>query len=143
VSDPRTRILAIDPGSVRIGLAISDPDRQFASPLTTYTRRNDTQDAAFFQRIIAEHEIGLILVGLPIRADGYEGEQAQAARKFGAWLQEATGVPCEYVDERLTSFAADESLMGAGLSKKKRKERRDRVAAQILLQTYLDAKEVR
>ena len=134
-----TRILAIDPGSVRLGLAISDSERRLASPLTTYTRKDDTQDAGFFRRIIAEHDVGAILIGLPVRADGYEGEQAKAARQFGAWLEQATGLPCTYFDERLTSFAADESLLEAGLTKKKRKARRDRVAAQILLQTYLDS----
>ena len=74
-----------------------------------------------------------------MREGGYEGEQAKAARKFGAWLQEATGLPCVFYDERFTSFEAESSLLEAGLTKKKRKARRDRVAAQILLQTYLGA----
>ncbi len=136
---PRTRLLAIDPGSVRIGLAISDADRRIASPLTTYTRRDLARDAAFFKETVEEEEVGGIVIGLPVRANGYEGEQAQAARKFGAWLHEMTGVPCVYYDERFTSYAAESSLLEAGLTKKKRKARRDRVAAQILLQTYLDA----
>lgn len=135
----RTRILAIDPGSVRIGLAISDSERRLASPLATYTRRDPVQDAKYFQKVVDDEEVGLIIVGLPVREDGYEGEQAKAARKFGSWLQEATALPCEYHDERFTSFAADESLNAAGLTKKKRKARRDRVAAQVLLQTFLDA----
>lgn len=135
----RTRVLAIDPGSVRIGLAISDSERRLASPLTTYTRRDARQDAQFFKKIVADEEVSVIVVGLPVRADGYEGEQATSARVFGAWLSETTGVPCMYCDERLTSFAADEAMQDAGLTKKKRKARRDRVAAQILLQTFLDA----
>jgi len=134
-----TRILAIDPGSVRIGLAISDSERRIASPLATYTRRDATQDAHYFKKVVADEEISLIVVGLPLREDEYEGEQAKAARALGAWLEETTGVPCVYHDERFTSFAADESLNAAGLTKKKRKARRDRVAAQVLLQTYLDA----
>lgn len=136
---PRTRILAIDPGSVRIGLAISDTERHIASPLTTYTRRDTTQDAIYFKKIVEDEEIGLILVGLPVREDGYEGEQAKAARVLGEWLQQTTGVECIYCDERFTSFAADESMNAAGLTKKQRKARRDRVAAQVLLQTYLDS----
>ena len=136
---PRTRILAIDPGSVRIGLAISDTERRIASPLTTYTRRDTTQDANYFKKIVEDEEIGLILVGLPVREDGYEGEQAKAARVLGEWLQQTTGVECIYCDERFTSFAADESMNAAGLTKKQRKARRDRVAAQVLLQTYLDS----
>jgi putative holliday junction resolvase len=135
----RTRILAIDPGSVRIGLAISDTERRIASPLTTYTRRDPTQDASYFKKIVEDEEIGLIIVGLPVRADGYEGEQAKAARVFGDWLTQTTGIECIYCDERLTSFAADESMNAAGLTKKQQKARRDRVAAQVLLQTYLES----
>ncbi len=135
---PRTRILAIDPGSVRLGLAISDTERRFASPLLTYTRRDPTEDALFFKKIVEAEEVGVIVIGLPIHEDGREGGQAKAARTFGAWLQEVTGLPCVFYDERFTSFAADFSLEQAGLTKKKRKARRDRVAAQILLQTYLE-----
>jgi putative Holliday junction resolvase len=136
---PRTRILAVDPGSVRLGLAISDVERRLASPLATYTRRDPVQDALYFKKIVEAEEVGAIVIGLPIHEDGSEGAQAKAARVFGAWLQEATGLPCVYYDERFTSFEADASLLEAGLTKKKRKARRDRVAAQILLQTYLDA----
>lgn len=133
------RILAIDPGSVRIGLAICDAERRIASPLATYTRRDAKQDAQYFKQLVAEERVGLVVVGLPVRADGYEGEQAKAARTFGAWLTEITAVPCEFFDERLTSFAADEAMRDAGLSKKQRKERRDRLAAQMLLQAYLES----
>jgi putative Holliday junction resolvase len=135
-----TRILAVDPGSVRLGLAISDTERRLATPLTTYTRRDPVQDAAYFKKIVETEEVGQIVVGLPIHEDGSEGGQAKAARAFGAWLQEATGVPIVFYDERFTSFEADAALADIGLTKKKRKARRDRVAAQILLQTYLDAR---
>ena len=135
----RTRLLAIDPGSVRLGLALSDTERRLASPLLTYTRRDPEQDARFLKKIVEEEEIATIIVGLPIHEDGSEGAQAKLARAFGAWLQQATGVPCVFYDERFTSFEADQSLDQAGLTKKKRKARRDKVAAQILLQTYLDA----
>ena len=136
---PRTCILAIDPGKVRLGLAISDTERRIASPLTTYTRRDLKQDAQYLKKVVEEQEIGVIVIGLPVRADGYEGEQAKAARVFGAWVHEITGVPCVYHDERFTSSEAEAALQGAGLSKQKRKARRDRVAAQILLQAYLEA----
>jgi len=137
--NPRTRLLAIDPGQVRLGLAISDAERRLASPLTTYTRRDSRQDALFFQKIIEDEEVGQIVIGLPVHLDGNEGEQAKAARKFGVWLHEATGLPCVFYDERFTTFEAESSLLEAGLTRKKRKARRDRVAAQILLQAYLDA----
>lgn len=136
---PHTRLLAIDPGKVRLGLAISDADRRIASPLTTYTRRDPKQDASFFKKIVEEEEVGQIVIGLPVHLNGSEGEQAKAARKFGVWLQGATGLPCVFYDERYTTSEAESSLWNAGLTHKKRKERRDRVAAQILLQAYLDA----
>ena len=133
------RILGIDPGSVRIGLAISDPDRRIASPLATYERRDAKQDAAYFKKVVAEEEIAAIVIGLPTREDGYEGEQAKIVRAFGAWLAETTGVPCQFYDERYTTAAAESALLEAGLTKKQRQARRDRVAAQMLLQAYLDA----
>lgn len=136
---PHTRLLAIDPGKVRLGLAISDSERRIASPLTTYTRRNPALDAVYFKKIVADEDVAAIVVGLPIHEDGGEGEQAKAARVFGAWLHEATGLPCVYHDERFTTFEAESALLDAGLTKKKRKARRDRVAAQIILQAYLDA----
>jgi putative Holliday junction resolvase len=134
-----TRILAIDPGSVRLGLAICDTERRIASPLTTYTRRDPVQDAAYFKKLIAAEEVAFIVVGLPIHEDGSEGAQAKAARVFGAWLEQMTGLQCVFHDERFTTFEAESALLDAGLTKKQRKARRDRVAAQILLQTYLDA----
>jgi putative holliday junction resolvase len=134
-----TRILAIDPGKVRLGLAVSDAERRLASPLTTYTRRDPKQDAVFFKKIIDDEEIGAIVIGLPVHLDGKEGEQAKAARVFGLWLQDVTSVPCIFYDERFTTSEAESALWDAGLTRKQRKARRDRVAAQILLQTYLDA----
>ncbi len=136
---PSTRILAIDPGSVRLGLAISDTEHRLASPLMTYTRRDPLQDARFLKKIVEDEEVGTIIVGLPIHENGSEGAQAKLARAFGAWLHEAVGVPCVFYDERFTSYQADLYLEDIGLTKKKRKARRDQVAAQVLLQTYLDA----
>lgn len=136
---PHTRLLAIDPGKVRLGLAVCDAQRRIASPFMTYTRRDPEQDARFFKKIVADEEIAQIVIGLPVHLDGKEGEQAKAARVFGLWLHEATGVPCVFYDERFTTFEAESALWDAGLTHKKRKARRDQVAAQILLQTYLDA----
>ncbi len=136
---PRTRLLGIDPGKVRLGLAVSDAERRLASPLTTRTRRSEKLDAEYFAKIIEEEEIGGIVIGLPVLLDGHEGEQAKAARKFGAWLQGVTGLPCVFYDERFTTVEAESSLWEAGLTHKKRKARRDRVAAQIMLQTFLEA----
>jgi putative Holliday junction resolvase len=134
-----TRILAIDPGKVRLGLAISDPQRRIASPLATWTRRDREQDGRFLKQLIAEEEIGLVVVGLPVHLSGRGGVQARAAREFGAWLEKVLGLPCVFWDERFTTREAESHLWDAGLSHKRRKARRDQVAAQILLQTYIDA----
>ena len=134
-----TRLLAIDPGKVRLGLAISDAERRLASPLLTYTRRDPQQDARFLKKVIEDEEVCSIIIGLPVHLNGSEGEQAKAARAFGAWLQVVTGLPCVFYDERFTTSEAESALWDAGLTHKKRKARRDQVAAQILLQTYLEA----
>jgi putative holliday junction resolvase len=136
---PRTRLLAIDPGKVRLGLAISDAEHRLASPLTTYTRHTPELDAIYLKKVFEDEEVGRIIIGLPVHLNGTEGEQAKAARAFGAWLQEITPLPCVFFDERFTTFEAESALWQAGLTHKKRKQRRDQVAAQILLQTYLEA----
>ena len=135
----RTKLLGVDYGTVRVGLAITDPERKFAFPLTTYQRRSRDQDADFFRELIEREEVGGLVVGLPVHTDGREGQKAAEARAFGQWLGETTGLPVVYFDERFTTAQAESALWEAGLTHRRRKERRDRVAAQILLQTYLDA----
>lgn len=136
---PRTRLLGVDYGTVRIGLAVSDPDRTIASPLATYTRRSREQDGRYFQDVVREESIQEIVVGLPMHLDGREGQKAGEARAFGQWLADVTGLPVVFWDERFTTVEAEEHLWSAGLTNKRRKARRDRLAAQILLQSYLDA----
>jgi putative Holliday junction resolvase len=135
----RTRVLGVDYGSVRIGLAVSDPERKIAFPLTTLERRDRAHDAAAFQRNVEEEAIGQIVVGLPVHLSGREGQKATEARAFGQWLGTVTGLPIVFWDERFTTVEAESALWSAGLTHKKRKARRDRVAAQIMLQAYLDA----
>ena len=134
-----TRLLGVDYGEVRIGLAISDPDRKIAFPLATHERGGPAKDAAYFRSLVAEEWVGGLVVGLPVHLDGHEGQSASKARAFGAWLGETTGLPVVFWDERFTTVEAESALWDAGLTHKKRKARRDRVAAQILLQAYLDA----
>jgi putative Holliday junction resolvase len=138
VSDGK-RILAIDPGKARLGLAVSDPDRRIASPLATWKCRDRDQDGRFLQKVIADEQVALVVIGLPVHLSGKEGAQARAVREFGAWVARLTGVPCVLYDERFTTREAEGHLWDAGLTHKQRKARRDRVAAQILLQAYLDA----
>jgi putative Holliday junction resolvase len=135
----RTRLLGIDYGTVRVGLAVSDADRRIASPLATYSRRDPGQDAAWFRALIAEEEIGQIVIGLPVHLSGREGQKAMEARTFGRWLGKVSELPVVFWDERFTTVEAEGQLLAAGLTNKRRKARRDRVAAQILLQSYLDA----
>jgi putative Holliday junction resolvase len=138
VSAP-TRLLGVDYGSVRIGLAISDPERRLASPLVVYQRQDREHDAAYFRTLVEAEEIGTFVVGLPVHLDGREGQKATEARVFGAWLAEMTGLPVVFWDERFSTVEAESALWQAGLTHRKRKARRDRVAAQIFLQAYLDA----
>ena len=134
-----TRLLGVDYGQVRVGLAITDPDRKIAFPLTTYERRGRDKDATYFRTLLIEEPVGAYVVGLPVHLDGREGQKAAEAREFGRWLGETTGLPVVFWDERFTTVEAETALWNAGLTHKQRKARRDRVAAQILLQAYLDA----
>ena len=134
-----TRLLGVDYGSVRIGLAVTDPGRKIAFPLVTFQRNDAEQDAAYFREVAAREEIAEFVVGLPVHLSGREGQKAAEARAFGRWLAAVTSLPVTFWDERFTTVEAEDLLWGAGLSHKRRKARRDQVAAQIMLQSYLDA----
>lgn len=134
-----TRLLGVDYGTRRIGLAISDADRRIASPLAVYHRRTQEVDSRHFQSLVQEERIDRIIVGLPVRTTGREGEKAAEARAFGGWLQQATRLPVIYWDERFTTADAEQHMIDAGLTARQRQARRDMVAAQIMLQAYLDA----
>jgi putative Holliday junction resolvase len=131
-------LLGIDFGTKRIGLAVSDPDRVIASPLET--RANDSGVEQYFIELTARSRFAGIVVGLPLHANGDESEMSLMARRFAGRLAELTKLPVVMWDERCTSAAAEDALRAASLSRKKRKARVDRVAAQMILQTYLDAK---
>jgi putative Holliday junction resolvase len=135
---PRTRLLGIDYGAKRIGLAVSDADRKIASPLATYERAGRDADARYFQQVIEKEEIGQLVVGLPIHLSGEESAKSVEARAFGKWLNDVTGLPVVFADERFSTVEAESALWNAGLTHKKRKARRDRLAAQILLQGYME-----
>ena len=133
------RLLGVDTGTVRVGLAVSDPDRRIASPLAIYQRRGRDADARYFRELVRAEEVAGLVVGLPVHLDGREGVKAAEARAFGRWLTEATGLAVVFWDERFSTVEAEGYLLAAGLTHKRRKARRDQVAAQILLQSYLDA----
>lgn len=133
------RVAGVDYGTVRIGVAISDADRTLASPLENYNRRDLVQDGKFFVKLAGEERIVLWVVGLPVHTNGRESQKSREAREFGDWLQKTTGVPVEYFDERYTSVEAEELLMAAQFTKARRKERLDKLAAQIMLSAYLES----
>ena len=134
-----SRVLALDFGTRRIGAALSDPTRRFASPLEVYERKSEQHDAAHYRRLVEDEGVTRIVVGLPLHTSGDEGESARLARAFGAWLANVTNVPIVFHDERYTSRMADEVLRTPGVKRKDRSARRDMIAANVLLQSYLDA----
>jgi putative Holliday junction resolvase len=136
-----SRIVGVDPGEARIGIAISDEDASIAFPRETVLARGGRTEAARRVReALAEDEISLAVVGLPLRLDGSEGEAARRARAFGEALGEALEVEIVYWDERLTTVAAERSLREMGRRGAKQRAVVDQSAATILLQGYLDAK---
>jgi putative Holliday junction resolvase len=133
------KIAGIDYGTVRIGIAVSDPDRILASPYETYTRKSPKLDIEYFCRLVNEERITQFVLGLPLHLSGDLSEKAKEVLLFGQWLAKTTGVPVDYMDERYTSVEAERMLREAKLTNKKRKERRDKIAAQILLSAYLES----
>ena len=132
------RILAIDPGSVRLGLALSDPSGTIAQPLKVLARRSEAEDLKALNDLVAEHGVELIVIGLPRTMDGRLEAAAKAAQAFGARVGQATERPVAYWDERLTTVAAERYLIDQGKRRGKRRQEVDRMAATLLLQGYLD-----
>lgn len=136
---PAGRLAGVDYGTVRIGIAITDPNRILASPLDNYTRRGKEQDRAYFVNLAQDERIAGWVVGLPLFASGAESPKALEARRFGQWLGEITQLPVAYFDERFTSREAERALGAAGATRKKKKQRTDKLAAQILLRDFLES----
>ena len=132
------KIAGIDYGTVRIGIAISDAGRVLASPYETYIRKSPEQDAKYFRKLVSEERITQFMVGLPLHLSGDLSEKAKEVLEFGRLLTMITEIPVDYMDERYTSVEAERILREARLTDKKRKERRDKLAAQILLSAYLE-----
>ncbi len=131
------RLLGVDYGRKRIGLALCDPDRRIASPLETIP--NNPQMILRLRKLVAENAVVGMVVGLPLHANGQESEMSAEARGFATWLSEQTQLPVVMWDERYTSAAAESALLEAHLTKGQRRVRVDRIAAQMLLQTFIEA----
>lgn len=131
------KVLAIDFGEARIGLAVSDPEGRLAVPLTTIPRPSDQQAIDQIGRIADREEVQHLIVGEPRNLDGTLGESARRVRSFTEKLKQRIPLPCDLVDETLTSVEAVERLRDAGVDPRKRPEKIDAVAAQILLEQFL------
>ena len=132
-------VLALDPGSKRIGVALSDPGGSFAFAQPAIEVRADGGHLAAVAGLTTERRVERVLVGLPLRLDGGEGPAARAAREFATAVERATGLPVELVDERFTTAQAQRELIGAGRRRRARRETVDSAAAALLLETWLAA----
>ena len=135
------RILGIDFGERRIGLALSDPTATIAQPLPTLTRRMGKRPpVAALVEIITQNEVERVVIGLPLDLSGAETDWTKTVRDFGEKLQARAAVPVDYLDERLTSVQAERAVRSLGLkrSDREQKGRVDAAAAVLLLQTFLD-----
>ena len=136
----RARLLGLDVGSKTVGLALSDGGRRIASPLKTLRRTKFTADAVALERLIDEHGVGGLVIGLPINMDGTEGPRCQSTRQFAANLMGRFDIPIAFQDERLSTAAVERVLIEeADMSRKRRGEVVDKMAAAWILQGALDA----
>jgi putative Holliday junction resolvase len=134
----RGALMGLDLGTKTIGVAISDPGRSIASPLTTVTRTKFRADAAALLKEAGRHMIAALVVGLPLNMDGSEGPRAQATRAFARNLATLTDLPMLFWDERLSTAAVTRTLLEADASRKRRGEVVDKMAAAYILQGVLD-----
>lgn len=134
------RSLGIDFGDARIGLSISDPIGFFASGLETYHRKNLQADLQHILNLIKEKDVKTLVVGLPLNMDGTEGVRVEKTKEFCEELKKLSGVNIVYIDERLTTVQAEKMLIEQDVRREDRKKVIDKVAATIILQSYLDKK---
>lgn len=132
------RIVGLDPGERRIGVALSDPVGIIASPLTVLDRR-DGDVLTALRAILTSNDVSIVVIGLPVGLDGEEGAAAQRARAFGRQVEEECEVDVRFFDERFTSVIAEAALLEGDAPRQYRRSHRDKVAAAIMLQGYLDA----
>lgn len=134
------RIMALDIGEKRVGVAVSDPDERVASPVCVIAADEVLANGRSFRIVLEDWEPELLLCGLPMTLSGEEGPQAERVRGFAATVAKNTGIPLEFADERLSSAEAKRSLREKGLSEKAMRGKVDMIAASIFLQSWLDAR---
>ena len=135
---PGARLMGLDLGTKTLGLALSDVTRTIASGLTTLSRSKFSADARHLLELASQHGVGGLVVGLPLNLDGSEGPRAQATRAFARNLSKLTPLPILYWDERLSTAEAERTLLEADLSRRRRAQVVDKVAATLILQSALD-----
>jgi len=131
-------LMALDLGEKTIGVAISDDDLQVAAPLETVRRTKFTKDANRLLELVAEYTVGGFVIGLPVNMDGTEGPRCQSVRQFGSNLAEKTDLPIGFWDERMSTQAMERHLIVQDVSRRRRAEVIDKMAAQYILQGALD-----
>lgn len=132
------RILGLDVGDRRIGIAISDETQTLARSLTVLHRRSKVQDFEALARLVREQKVAAIVVGLPLTSNGTEGQQARRIRRYAAALSERLTTPLIFYDESFSTVTAAELMMASGRKRHDRRHRIDAVAAAVILQDYLD-----
>lgn len=136
---PRARLFGLDVGEKTIGIAVSDPELKVATPVETIRRGKFSADAERLRRLMKERNVGGIVLGLPVNMDGSEGRRCQSVRQFAANLLARFDIPIVLWDERLSTAAVTRTLLDADLSRKRRAEVVDKMAAAYILQGALDA----
>ena len=137
------RWMALDVGDKTVGVAISDALGITAQGITTVQRQSWAQDLAELKRLATEHDVTGLVVGLPLNMDGTEGERCQKSRAFAERAGAALGVPVELWDERLTTAEVNRVLLAADVRRDKRKQVVDKLAAQVILQGFLESRSAR
>jgi putative pre-16S rRNA nuclease len=136
---PRQRLLGLDVGEKTIGLAISDSDFRVATPVDTIRRTKFAADAARLAQLIAERDVGGLVIGLPVNMDGSEGPRCQSVRQFAANLLKGMELPIAFWDERLSTAAVTRAMIEQDVSRARRAKAVDKMAAAYILQGALDA----
>ncbi len=137
------RIMALDIGETRVGIAVSDPGERVASPVCVLPSAEVLNCAKPFQRVLEDWEPELLLCGLPFTLAGQEGPQAARIRAAASAISKGCGIPHEFVDERLSSQEAKRSLREKGMTERTMRGKIDMIAASLFLQSWLDSKQLR
>ncbi len=132
------RKMGVDYGDKRIGIALTDALCIISSPYEVYQNHGEEDALKHLDKIIKENDVDEVAMGLPLNMDGSEGERALIHKEFGKKLENYSGVKVYFIDERLTSAEAEELLISSGVRREKRKELIDKIAAQIILQTFIN-----